>query len=199
MRLDHLAIASGTLEDGVSAVEAALGVTIGPGGRHPRMGTWNRLLSLGPDEYLEVVAIDPEAPHPGRPRWFALDRFAGPPRITNWICRCDDLAAEALPGAGEVLDFTRGDYRWQMAVPPDGELPLDGLQPAQIQWHSADPAPTLTDVGCRLTRLTLVHPDADTLRNRLAGLEDPRIEVLAGETPTIRAEIDTPNGPRTLA
>ena len=31
------------------------------GGRHPHMGTHNRLLSLGPDLYLEVIAVDPDA------------------------------------------------------------------------------------------------------------------------------------------
>ena len=60
------------------------------GGKHAHMGTHNRLLSLG-DLYLEVIAPDPEAPRPAWPRWFDLDNFDGPPRLTNWICRSDDL------------------------------------------------------------------------------------------------------------
>ena len=39
--------------------EGALGATPAPGGHHPLMGTHNQLLSLGPGEYLEVIAIDP--------------------------------------------------------------------------------------------------------------------------------------------
>jgi hypothetical protein len=57
------------------------------------MGTWNRLLSLGPEEYFELIAIEPGAPGPAQPRWFDLDNFAGPTRATTWICRCDDLDA----------------------------------------------------------------------------------------------------------
>ena len=41
-----------------------------------------------------VLAADPAQPRPAWPRWFDLDRFTGPPRLTNWICRCDDIAAE---------------------------------------------------------------------------------------------------------
>ena len=42
-----------------------------------RWGTHNRVMAISsegiPDCYLEVIAIDPEAPEPGRPRWFGLD------------------------------------------------------------------------------------------------------------------------------
>ena len=92
LTLDHIAISAGTLEEGVAFVEAALGVPLAGGGQHPHMATHNRLLGLG-DVYLEVIAADPAAPRPTWPRWFDLDRFDGPPRLTNWICRTDDLDA----------------------------------------------------------------------------------------------------------
>ncbi|MGB8622709.1 MAG: VOC family protein, partial [Paracoccaceae bacterium] len=38
-RLDHLAVAAETLEAGVAAVEAALGVRLAEGGSHAAMGT----------------------------------------------------------------------------------------------------------------------------------------------------------------
>lgn len=41
------------------------------------MGTHNLMLRLGDSSYLEIIAINPAAPAPGRPRWFALDRLAG--------------------------------------------------------------------------------------------------------------------------
>jgi hypothetical protein len=44
------------------------------------MGTHNRLLKLGEGFYLELIAIDPQAPPPGRPRWFGLDRLELPVR-----------------------------------------------------------------------------------------------------------------------
>src|SRR5690606_19696369 len=142
--------------------EAALGVGLEPGGKHPFMGTHNRLLSLGPGEYLEVIAIDPDATAPDRPRWFRLDTFTGPPRVTNWILRTDELdaaLAAAPPGAGQPVALERGPYRWRMGVPEDGRLPFDDAFPALIQWQGeCHPAAALPDRGCRLRRLEIAHP-----------------------------------------
>ncbi|WP_172297431.1 VOC family protein [Pseudoruegeria sp. HB172150] len=199
--LDHLALSATTLSEGVEAVEAALGVPLGPGGQHPSMGTHNRLLGLG-EIYLEVIAIDPDAPAPGRPRWFALDEFAGPPRMTNWIARCDDLEAalsDAPDGTGEPLPLTRGDLRWRMAVPEDGRLPFGGAFPALIQWQgAAHPVTMLPDSGCRLKRLEIRHPQAGELQIALAPLfEELPASVTAGSL-AIRAEIETPHGLKVL-
>ena len=74
------------------------------------MATHNRLLGLG-DLYLEVIAADPSAPRPAWPRWFDLDRFTGAPRLTNWICACDDLEAAVAAALSalwhKLLDDTR--------------------------------------------------------------------------------------------
>jgi hypothetical protein len=202
MRLDHLAVSAATLAEGVAAVEAALGVALAPGGVHPHMGTHNRLLGLG-DIYLEVIAPDPTAPRPAWPRWFDLDRFSGPPRLTNWIAACDDLEAEIAcgpDGVGTPLALERGDLRWRMAVPATGRLPFDDAFPALIQWQgSAHPAQRLPDAGVRLTRLEVIHPQAAALAGALAGrLDDPRVVLLAGPARALRAEFLTPSGPRHL-
>lgn len=202
LRLDHLAVVAGRLQDGVAAVESLLGVTMAGGGKHPLMATHNRLLGLG-DLYLEVIAIDPDAPSPGRPRWFDMDRLTGPPRLANWVAGCDDLAAEVAlgpKGIGTPLALQRGDYRWQMAVPDNGQLPFDGAFPALIQWEgAAHPARALPDSGLRLTRLEITHPDAKALRASLAGrLDDPRVVILDGASSGLRASLDTPKGPLTL-
>lgn len=197
--LDHLAIACTDLATGVATVEAALGVALAPGGDHPAMGTHNRLLSLGADDYLEVIAINPAAPGPNQPRWFDIDNFTGGPRVTNWICRCPDLPAalQAAPdGTGKIWDLERGDLRWRMGVPLDGKLPFDGCFPALIEWHgAAHPAPRLPDCGVRLTGLHITHPHADDLRMALSGLiNDGRLAIHSGAQPTISAELSTPNG-----
>jgi hypothetical protein len=194
--LDHLAVSAVALGDGVRQVEGLLGVPMAGGGQHAAMGTHNRLLSLG-DLYLEVIAIDPEAPAPGRKRWFDLDRFSGPPRLTNWIAATDQLDAELAkgpPGWGAPMALSRGDYRWQMAVPEDGCLPFDGVFPALIHWQGRlHPAPALPDHGLRLTRLTVSHPEADALRAALA-MDDPRLAFAHGPA-GLKAEIETPRGP----
>lgn len=199
LRLDHLAVVAGRLEDGVAAVESLLGVKMAGGGKHPLMGTHNRLLGLG-DLYLEVIAVDPDAPAPARARWFDMDRFTGPPRLTNWVAACDDLAAELAlgpVGAGTAMALQRGDYRWQMAVPDDGRLPFDGGFPALIQWEgAAHPSHALPETGLRLARLEITHPGAAELRAALHGrLTDHRITVKEGPAVALRATIDTPEGP----
>lgn len=202
LEFDHLAVSASTLEEGVEAVEAALGVALAGGGKHPYMSTHNRLLGLG-DLYLEVIAADPAAPRPAWPRWFDLDNFAGRPRLTNWIARTDDLPAAlaaAPAGCGVPVALERGDYRWQMAVPADGRLPYDSCFPALIQWFGAlHPARALPDAGVRLTLLEIAHPEAAALRAVLAPmLHDSRVEIVNGPTKAMRATFQTPAGLRTL-
>jgi hypothetical protein len=196
LRLDHIAVAATTLGEGVTAVENLLGVSLSAGGQHPAMATHNRLLGLG-DVYLEVIATDPNAMPPGRPRWFALDRFAGPPRLTNWVLACDDLDAAlagAPPGAGVPMELARGDFRWRMAVPPDGELPMGGAFPALIEWQGeAHPAARLPDSGLRLARLEVAHPDMADLAPALAGLRDARVVLTEGPA-AFTAVLRAPDG-----
>lgn len=200
LTLDHLAVSCTDLAEGAAAIEAALGLPLAPGGEHPHMGTHNRLLSLG-DLYLEVIAINPEAPAPAWPRWFALDAFTGSPRLTNWVAACPDLEAAvavAPEGAGVPVDLARGDLRWRMAVPGNGLLPFGGAFPALIQWLGPHPAPRLPERGARLARLVVTHPQARDLEAALAGVQDARLVIEAGPL-GLQAEFDTPHGRRVLA
>src|SRR5688500_10150809 len=137
------------------------------------MGTHNRWLGLGAGEYLEVIAIDPDAPAPPRPRWFALDapamreRLAHSPALIHWVVRTDDIeaAARECPEPLEILALSRGEYRWRIGVPPDGRLPCDGRCPTLIQWEGdKHPARALPDSGCRLVSLDV---PGESLRARI--------------------------------
>lgn len=202
LRLDHLAVSANRLEDGVAWVEDALGVRLSPGGKHAHMSTHNQLLGLG-DIYLEVIAADPAAKAPDWPRWFDLDHFDGPPRLTNWIAACDDLMdeiAKSPPGTGTPIALSRGDLRWQMAVPADGRLPFDGCFPALISWQGPlHPAGLLPDQGIRLDHLEIAHPQARTLSAALrTRCSDPRIRIEQGPHKAMRAVFSTPAGTRVL-
>jgi Glyoxalase-like domain len=202
VQLDHIAVAGATLEEASEAIATALGVTLQTGGNHELFGTHNRLLGMQDGFYLEAIAIDPAAANPARARWFDLDHLTGPARLTNWICRTDDLDADlaTLPeGAGTPVSIRRGDFRWRMAVAADGRLPFDNLHPALIQWQGPlHPAAILTPSGCRLRRLVVSHPEALQLRDTLSGrLDDPRVVFETGPA-ALCAEIDTPHGPRVL-
>jgi hypothetical protein len=199
MELDHLAVAGESLEAAVAHVEEALGVPLQPGGQHAMFGTHNYLLGLADGLYLEAIAIDPEAKPQRSPCWFDLDRFFGAPRISNWICRCSDMAdvlAQLPDGVGTSVALTRGDLRWDMAVPEDGILPYDNMFPALIEWHSVHPAPRLTQQGCVLEWLVIAHPEAAALRT-LMPLRDARVEFESGAV-GYEASFATPHGRRLL-
>lgn len=199
MLLDHLAVAGETLEAASAHIESTLGVSLQDGGKHEVFGTHNRLLGLRDGLYLEAIAIDPQAAKVERTRWFDLDRFSGGPRLTNWICRVSDIEASLAMhsvGAGQPIDLTRGALRWQMAVPSNGRLPFDNMFPALIQWHGdLHPAQMLQDSGCRLRRLVVFHPDALDLARLLGDLETV---VFDTGPAALRAEFETPHGPRVL-
>lgn len=201
LELDHLAVAACTLDEGRVAVEQALGVQLQPGGQHAHFGTHNMLLGFEDGLYLEVIAVDPGAPAPDHARWFDLDRFEGPPKLNNWICRSDDLGADVLRfrGAGRPVALSRGDLNWRMAVPDTGILPYDNLFPALMQWDCVDhPAQRLTASGCALARLIVSHPAAGEFAGALAPvLHDDRVQFEKGPT-GLRAEITTPAGLRVL-
>ncbi len=123
--LDHIVIASATLDDGIDWVEKQLGARPAPGGQHLAMGTHNALLKLGPRTYLEVIAIDPSGTAPARSRWFALDEpemqalLAAGPRLITWAVRSESLAnaCARVPDLGEIVSMSRGDFHWKIAVP----------------------------------------------------------------------------------
>jgi hypothetical protein len=159
--LDHLVVVARTLDEGSAWIEKRLGMPPGEGGRHDFMGTHNRLLSLGPDVYLEVISVDPGASPPPRPRWFGLDcratreLMAKGPALIHWVERTDALE-EAAAEAGEEVDilaFNRGPYRWRMALTRDGSLPGQGKRPTLIQWDSGHPAASLPHSGRKLLSL----------------------------------------------
>ena len=199
-QIDHLVITAATLESAAAHGAALLGVEPGPIGHHSAMGTHNRLWSLGPVDYLEAVAPDPAADAPPHARWFGLDR-PGPARLGAWVLRVDDLdAARALApeGIGAPMALERGVYHWRIAVPENGQQPFDGLFPALIQWDSAPPAPALDEIGARLVRLTLSHPEAGRLGWALSMLtQDDRLVVTRGPV-GLSALIHTENGEVTL-
>lgn len=180
LALDHLVVAARTLEEGARWLAERLGVEAVPGGRHAAMGTHNALVGLGDGAYLEIIAIDPQAPRPARPRWFGLDtdemaaRLARGPGLVHWVARTDDLetARDRHPAlVGEVLALERGDLRWRIGVPADGRLPSGGAFPSLIQWEGeTHPSSRIPDAGVRLGRLTVRAPEGLAHGERLLGL-----------------------------
>lgn len=207
--VDHLTIVAPTLAAGVAWVHDRLGIQAQPGGQHPRMGTHNLLLRLGDKLFLEIIAIDPNASAPKRPRWFALDHIAANarPRLAAWVARTPDIRAhhaEATEDLGAIEPMCRGSLDWLITIPADGSLPLQGAAPTLIEWQcAAHPADKLPDHGLALRRLDIFHPDPDRLQHLLTALamRGPIAVTPAAtaEAPYLVAHIDTPQGTRLLS
>jgi hypothetical protein len=168
------------------------------------MGTHNLLLSLGAAIYLEVVAIDPQADPISRPRWFGLDSLAAQPkaRLAAWVADTDDIHLDASPELGVVERMEREGLTWQMSMTPDGSAPLSGAAPLLIQRATNfHPAARLPDVGLRLRRLRIRHPQPEQVAQLLARLElpdTPSITLEQAACPALYAELETPLGVRML-
>lgn len=222
-QIDHLVVAARTLHEGVAWCEATLGVTPGPGGAHPLMGTHNRLISIATaafaQAYLEVIAIDPTK-HPTRAgglhRWFDLDDTAlqadlaqHGPRLIHFVARVPDaaaalhaLAAGPVPvDRGPLIEASRdtaaGRLDWKISVRDDGQRLFYGALPTVIEWGSVHPADTMPPSGVTLSALRAAHPRPEVLQAAHAALELAQVQVLPG-APNLMAELHTPRGPITL-
>ncbi len=215
-QLDHLVVLASDLAQGVTWCEQVLGVTPGPGGKHPLMGTHNRLFSIAstafPLAYLEVIAIDPEAQNAapaGASRWFDMDSAAlqqdvaaHGPKLIHFVARVPriDPAVAALAALGidrgRVLDASRatpaGLLQWRIGVRDDGARLFDGALPTLIEWGAVHPAATLGASGVTLTQFAVQHPDHAALAQayQAIGLAAP---VQAGAV-RLEAVLDTPRG-----
>ena len=200
--IDHLVVVAPDLAAGSSFVDETLGQPLTDGGQHARMGTHNRVMSTGDSTYLEVIAIDPSASAPDHPRWFGLDAPVAEPRLALWVARTDDIAATttaAHESLGSVESLSRGEISWQLTLPPDGSVPIDGLGPLVLQWEGQPVGSRLPESGVHLVSLTIAHPDPARVRAQLEsiGMLGP-VTVQQDLAPHLIAAFDTPGGPRFL-
>lgn len=204
--LDHLVVTSPSLAAGSAFIREILGVDMQPGGKHPRMGTHNQLLSLGPSVYLEVIAVDPSAPRPGRPRWFGLDGEPGDvcPILSTWVVRTTDIrevTASCQESLGQIMAMERGELHWLITVTADGMPLLDGAAPALIEWPvNVHPAAGLDDQGLRLLSLEILSSDPQRIQRLLSSLNfSGPVQVMKAPETRLCAIIDTPRGVRRLS
>jgi len=167
-QVDHLVVVATSLAQGVAWCEETLGITPGPGGEHPLMGTHNRLFSVAgpafPRAYLEIIALQPGATPsraPGTHRWFDMDdkqlqaRVAQEgPQLVDFVASVSGVvsAVKALAALGldrgQVVEASRQTatalLKWRITVRDDGQRLFYGGLPTLIQWGDAaeDPART---------------------------------------------------------
>jgi hypothetical protein len=212
---DHLVVVCASLDQGRAWCVDTLGVAPQAGGKHEWMGTHNLLLDLSCDAhakvYLELIAIDPEAPAPARPRWFGMDEpglqalVAVEPQLVAWVGRSPQVDMHRWGfitvglQAGPIVPCsrTRADgsvLRWQIVVRDDGKRLLEGAVPVLIQWQGDHPCDRLVASEVQLSELVvrgLPQLAVDVMRVR--GLSRPTDGGAA-----LSAYLKTPLGERAL-
>jgi hypothetical protein len=180
---------------------AARGLTVVDGGRHPGLGTANRIVPLG-RSYFEILGVVDEAEARANPYGAALLRqIAGGDRLVRWSLRTDDLDTVA---AARGLTFEARSRRR-----PDGTLLTwraagldlalaEGWLPFFMAWD--DPArypgtiPVAHPCGAReIAWLELTPGDPARLRRWLGAAHAP-LRVVAGQPGLHRVGIRTATG-----
>lgn len=208
MHIDHIVIGAANLDQGAAYVTQTLGVEMPKGGEHPLMGTHNLLMQLGGNTFIEVIAINPDAPPPERPRWYGLDdptvfnSLQESPRLLTWVLNTSNISA--LPESssfnfGAATPVTRGNLSWNFAIPDDGRLLAGGVIPYVMQWHVAPhPAAQMPDLNCRLKSVEISHPYSSWMNNILSEANASGLAVIhqssPNTTPELRVNLTTPNG-----
>lgn len=214
---DHLVIFATSLTEGVAWCESTLGITPGPGGAHPLMGTHNRLFSLAtpqfPRAYAEIIAIDTEAaPTRAAPlkRWFDLDSAAlrervaqHGPQLIHWVANVPNLADALSQWQAQGIDrgpaiaasrpTPRGLLEWQITVRDDGQRLFDGCLPTLIQWGSVHPAEHMPASGVTLQGVKLQHPEAPRLQAACDAIGLQHLQIQPGPA-QLAAMLNTPRG-----
>ena len=204
--IDHVTLGTSTLDAGIAALRDALGIEIPPGGKHPDMSTHNRVVNVGDGCFLELIAIDPDAPAVPHKRWFGLDdpavqaRIAKAPRGVGWVVGTDDIdrvVAASPVELGEPRRLSRGDLSWRLTVPAAGAMPYDGLVPAFIQWSPGPhPSTRMSFLGPKLEAIEMRHPRADELRGvlRQLGVLELVAVLETAPTPSLAFRFRLPDG-----
>ncbi len=161
--IDHLVIAVADPDGAAAELEASLGLRATGGGRHERLGTFNRLVWLG-DSYLELIGVWDrtlaETSWIGGPTVRALGHGGG---LVTFALASDALAEDVErlrtagarlegPLSGERLRPDGGLARWQVAAPSR----LDPEQPPFLIGHDASAAEWTP--GERAARMAALHP-----------------------------------------
>jgi hypothetical protein len=170
VQIDHVLIAVADLDSAARDFEERYGLVVLDGGRHPGVGTANRIVPLG-DAYLELIAVVDDA----EAQTSALSRRVAGARdgeLIGWAARTQDIDADAARLGLEVVGGARRR--------PDGrviEWRTAGLETAAaepclpffIQWAdgAALPGAAAEDVPA-LTRLELTG-DAERIAGWLGG------------------------------
>jgi hypothetical protein len=187
--LDHVLVAVRDLDESARIFEDRYGLHSIPGGRHPGIGTANRIVPLG-RTYIELIAVVEPAEATSSPRSLRVARAVALGRtFATWAMRTNDLdnLRAHLASRGYVLPpaalgaRARPDgslLRWRSQELSDAQ---DDVLPFIIEWEG----PASRHPG----RIPVVHKfGASSIRRVVLGDPDPaeamsRLELVLGRGP----------------
>jgi catechol 2,3-dioxygenase-like lactoylglutathione lyase family enzyme len=145
--IDHLVIAAADPDRAADRLADALGLTVGGGGRHERLGTLNRLIWLG-DSYLEIIGVfDPAQAAASWLGRLVVRTLASGGGLATWAVTTDDIDRDVRrlrAGGAELTRPERGTrtrpdgqtVRWSFSLPSA----LEAAGPPFLIEHDADSA-----------------------------------------------------------
>ena len=205
-QVDHVILAIDSLDRGIELLARATGVKPVYGGAHPGRGTQNALLSLGVNQYIELIAPNPSDTSATARRFASqlMQYYSKYRDLTpvGWAVHVSDAVAERSRLIAKGLKA--GEVRPGSRARPTGELlqwkTLDpfgienSLLPFVIEWGATTPHPSASAPGgCRLIDLTLgaSSPDSITALFSKAGYE---VNVRAADSDHMELTFDCPSG-----
>jgi hypothetical protein len=201
--LDHLLLGTNDRDRGIAWFEERTGVRAAVGGSHPGRGTRNALAALGGQQYLEIIAPDPDQPAANLQMNL---RTLAEPRLITWAALTDDIDALAarVRAQGDASAVPRDGSRsrpdgrvlkWRtLAIPTDLASPQVNPIPFFIEWSRESSHPSRdAPGGCELMAFEFEHPEPEMLRSRLASLGLDAV-VRAGSEVRLVATLNMPKG-----
>lgn len=194
--LDHIMYASADLTLGVEEIADLTGVKPADGGSHPGMGTCNALLSLGEDQYLEIIAPDHSQRLSGTTGELLINH--GGSGIRGWAVATTDLDALTVVasnvgyGCKDTIDMSRTTPQgvhlaWQLRF-----FTGNSLLPFFIDWK-ASPHPALsTPKGCSLMAFGVTTQEPQAYQQLVQDLSLD-VSVTHGED-QLTSVLNTPKG-----
>lgn len=201
-KVDHLVYAVPNLMAAMDIFEQKTGIRPIFGGYHQNQGTKNALVNLGDKCYLEFIAIDTKNTAIQAPRWMGVD-FVDSPQITRWALKSENLEKDSRIlqhyqadlgqiQAGQRKMSNGKTLTWQMSMPL--ATPAVDILPFFLDWRQSEAHPTeALPVQCRLVRLELAHPQANTMQRVFEDLSLD-LNILQQANPSIGIQLECPRG-----
>ncbi len=146
-KIDHFVIGAQTLNKGSEFIEKLLNQNLSITNKHKKMGTHNKVLSLG-TSYLEVISTDPKNKKNLEKTWFQLDdenyrkKYLKTPRLISFVISTNMLKDSDLHEKSFFV--SRNNFSWHFQKPKSQYLLKNNFKninliPSLIKWESSSP------------------------------------------------------------